>query len=202
VWQYELKQRRLGTMLQDLCSHIFKAAGWTFESNIPEDLRSFVMIGAPHTSNFDFIPAMTVAKKMGRNTKFVIKNTWLRFPLNFVLEPIGAHGIDRSKQKTERQSHVQAMAALFAQYPELVLMISPEGTRSPNDQWRTGFYYVAQTAKVPIVLGYADYKRKVAGLSKVLYPKDFATDMKEIMNFYATIHGRRPESFKLDSRYL
>jgi 1-acyl-sn-glycerol-3-phosphate acyltransferase len=67
-------------MLKTICTAIFKASGWTFKSNLPDDLRSFIFIGAPHTSNYDFIPAMALSFLMKRNAKFVIKKEWLKFP--------------------------------------------------------------------------------------------------------------------------
>lgn len=188
-------------MLKSVCTLIFKATGWTFKSDLPKDLRSFIFLGAPHTSNYDFIPAMAVATLMGRNARFVIKDDWMKFPMNLIMGPAGAIGLDRKKLKAGNASNTDAMAQLFKEYPELVLMIAPEGTRSPNPNWKTGFYYIAQKANVPIVLGYADFKTKTAGTGPVIYPADFDKDMKAIMDFYQNIHGKVPENFHLDSRY-
>jgi 1-acyl-sn-glycerol-3-phosphate acyltransferase len=190
-------------MIKEICTLIFKASGWTFKCELPENLRSFVFIGAPHTSNFDFIPTMAVKHLMKRNTKFVIKDDWMKFPLNLVLKPAGAIGLDRKKIKElGRASTTDMMADLFHHYSELVLMISPEGTRSANPTWKTGFYYIAQKAGVPIVLGYADYKKKEAGVGGIIYPQDFDSDMTKIMKFYDGIQGKRPDCFKLDQRYI
>jgi hypothetical protein len=93
------------------------------------------------------------------------------------------------------------MAELFKTNKEFVLMIAPEGTRSANDQWKTGFYYIAQKAGVPLVLGFDDWKEKKAGLGKVIYPTNFEKDMQEIMQFYQNIHAKFPEKFKLDKNY-
>jgi hypothetical protein len=93
------------------------------------------------------------------------------------------------------------MASLFKERSEFVLMISPEGTRSPNKHWKTGFYYIAQKAQVPIVLGYANYKTKEAGLGLVLYPQDFEKDMATIMDFYRTMGGKVQSNFLLDERF-
>jgi 1-acyl-sn-glycerol-3-phosphate acyltransferase len=177
-------------------------SGWKFVNNIPDDLRSFVFIGAPHTSNYDFIPAMAISHLMKRNAKFVIKSEWLSFPLNLFLGPMGAIGVDRKKLKANKTAnYTDLMSSLFKEHKELVLMIAPEATRSPNSNWKTGFYYVAQKAGVPIVLGYADYAKKEAGIGKVIYPKDFNEDMKEIMNFYRLMQGKNPAHFRLDEKY-
>lgn len=182
---------------------MLKASGWKFVSEVPDSLRSFVLIGAPHTSNHDFVPAMGLAHFMNRNAKFVIKSDWLKFPLNLVMVPAGAHGIDRSKLLEHgHKSNVEVMADLFQELSDFVLMIAPEGTRKATSQWKTGFYYVAQKAKVPIVLGFADYEKKIAGLGTVIYPSDFEKDMKAIMSFYQNIRGKIPSNFRLDERYL
>ena len=189
-------------MFRILCTLIFKAMGWKFKNNIPDDLRSFVFIGAPHTSNWDFIPAMAVSYLMKRDAKFVIKKEWLKFPLNLIFGPMGAVGVDRQaikESKTAKSTDV--MADLFKTAPDFVLMISPEGTRSPNKNWKTGFYYIAQKANVPIVLGYANYKNKEAGLGMVIYTEDFDKDMLKIMDFYRPMGGKVPENFQLDERF-
>lgn len=189
-------------MIKPLCSFLFGLSGWTFKNSVPEELRSFVFIGAPHTSNYDFVPAMAVAHRMQRNARFVIKKEWLRFPLNFFFKPLGAIGLDREALKNSKTaSNTDVMAALFKQGPELVLMISPEGTRSPNSKWKTGFYYIAQKAGVPIVCGYADYQKKEAGTGLIIYPSDFEQDMKAISDFYRGKTGARPEKFLLDERF-
>jgi 1-acyl-sn-glycerol-3-phosphate acyltransferase len=188
-------------MLRTICTMIFKASGWTFKDDLPKDLRSFIFLGAPHTSNHDFMPAMAVSKLMNRNTKFVIKNDWMKFPMNLVMGPAGGIGLDRKKLKEGAASNTDAMAQLFKEYPDLVLMIAPEGTRGPNTSWKTGFYYIAQKANVPIVCGFADFKTKTAGCGPVIYPTDFEKDMTQIMDFYRSIEGREPDNFKLDSRF-
>ena len=188
-------------MIKALCAGLLKVSGWKFVGELPDELRSFIFIGAPHTSNHDFAPAMAVAYHLKRNAKFVIKSEWLKFPMGIFLKPAGAIGLDRQKLKIGNASNTDLMANLFHEYRELVLMISPEGTRSPNDHWKTGFYYIAQKAKVPIVLGFADYEKKLMGTGLVIYPEDFESDMKKIMAFFKDIKGRCPEKFKLDSRY-
>lgn len=189
-------------MLKTVCALIFKATGWKFESDLPEDLRSFIFLGAPHSSNYDFVPAMSVAYFMKRHARFVIKDDWMKFPLNLIMGPAGALGLDRKKLKEGKASTTDAMAALFKQFPELVLMIAPEATRSPNENWKTGFYYIAQKANVPIVLGFADFRRKVAGTGPIIYPQDFEQDMRKIMSFYKQVTACKPSNFKLDSRFL
>ncbi len=190
-------------MVKFICYLIFLIKGWRYQNLLNQEVKSFVMVGAPHTSNWDFVPAMSVAYKSGNKAKFVIKNDWLKFPLNLFFKPIGAIGVDRSRIKTgEVSSTTDVMAQLFKEYKDLVLMIAPEGTRSANSEWKSGFWHIAHKAGVPIVLGFADYKRKIAGLGPVIHTEDFESDMKKIMNFYKTITAADPSKFMLDQRYL
>lgn len=189
-------------MMRTICTFLFKASGWKFQSDLPKDLKSFIFLGAPHTSNHDFIPAMAVATLLRRNTKFIIKDDWVKFPMSLIMKPAGAIGLDRKKIATEGSaSNTDLMAHLFQEYPELVLMIAGEGTRKATDNWKTGFYYIAQKAQVPIVLGYADFEKKIAGTGLIIHPTDFEKDMKQIMDFFRNIQGKVPGNFKLDSRF-
>ena len=188
--------------MKKLFAKILLKLGWTFKMDLPEDLKSFVFIGAPHTSNLDFFPAMAASHFLNRKTHFAIKDSWLRFPMNLILKPLGAIGIDRKKMKSSSGAHnTDLMAGLFKERADLVLMVSPEGTRSPNPHWKSGFYYIAKKAGVPIVLAYADYDQKVAAVGPIIYPTDFQQDMKTIMEFYEGRRGKRPQNFKLDERY-
>jgi 1-acyl-sn-glycerol-3-phosphate acyltransferase len=190
-------------MLKLFCTLLFKASGWKFVDKVPKELRSFVFIGAPHTSNFDIVPVLAVSYLMKRNAHFVIKKEWLKFPFGPFFKSLGAIGINRnSTDKLKAVSQTDVIAELFTNNPEFVLMISPEGTRSLNKTWKTGFYYIAQKAKVPLVLGFADYKTKTAGLGLVIYPEDLTKDMTRIMDFYKGMEGKFPEKFQLDERYL
>ncbi len=189
-------------MFKLLCVLIFRARGWIFINQTPDNLQSFVFVGAPHTSNIDIIPAMAMAYLMKRNAKFVIKNQWLKAPLGYFLRSVGAIGVDKKNiQKNGSKNTTEMMANLFKTHENLVLMISPEGTRSPNPNWKSGFYFIAQKANVPIVLGYADYEKKEAGLGEVIYLTNLEEDMKKITNFYKNIKGKNPQNFKLDSKY-
>jgi 1-acyl-sn-glycerol-3-phosphate acyltransferase len=189
-------------MLMWICKTIFKFQGWKFVNNAPNDLKSFVFVGAPHTSNYDFIPAMAMAYYMKKNCKFIIKNEWLKFPLGILLRSLGAIGVDRKQIQQQGSSNTtELIAALFKKYEDLVLMIAPEGTRSSNAHWKTGFYYTAVKAGVPIVVGFADYAKKEAGIGVVIYPTNFEVDMKKITEFYRPITAKNPENFKLDERF-
>jgi 1-acyl-sn-glycerol-3-phosphate acyltransferase len=137
--------------------------------------------------------------------RFTIKNEWMKSLGGSFFRWMGGIGIDRKPKKEgeERTSMTDAMAELFKENSKLCLMVTAEGSRSLCRQWKTGFYYVALTASVPIVLAYLDYEKKEAGIGKVIYPSgDIAADMKEIMLFYKDIKAKFPEKFSLDERYV
>jgi len=191
-------------MLTRINQWIFKQLGWTVDTQVPSELTRCVVIAAPHTSNWDFYYTLTAFSIFGMKIRFTIKREWMKFPFGIITKPLGGIAIDRrtNSQTGERKSYVEAMAELFSTQKKLVLVITPEGTRSKRTEWKTGFYHIATTAKVPICLGYVDYKAKKAGIGKTLYPTNFEADMKEIMNFYQGISGKFPENFSVDTRYV
>lgn len=184
---------------------ILKILGWKVQENMPKGIDRCVMIASPHTSNWDFIIAKCAFVVMGIPLKYTIKDSWFKFPFNYIFGPMGGIPIDRSPKKPgeKRPSTVQAMTDLFSKYDKLAVMVTPEGTRSLRTEWKTGFYYVAKNAGVPIGLGFLDYKEKLAGVGKLVYPSDDTEkDMKEIMAFYQTKNGKHPEKFSVDKRYI
>lgn len=192
-------------MVKFLCSQIVKAWGWKYVDNTPEDIGSYVALGAPHTSNWDFLTAMTIiynAKNV--KSKFLIKASWMKFPLNLFFTPIGGVGIDREAiQAKSGLKSTDVLSSLFHGKDNIALWISPEGTRSLRAKWKTGFYYTAKKANVPIVLAFADWKTKTLGLGKIIHLTDsFENDMHEIMNFYAAMEGKIIEKFAVDQRFL
>ncbi|MFZ4713307.1 MAG: 1-acyl-sn-glycerol-3-phosphate acyltransferase [Bacteriovoracaceae bacterium] len=186
-------------MFRKICYLGALLQGWKFKPALLKDLKSYVLVGAPHTSNWDFLPAVGLMYLIG-DPKFIIKKSWLKFPMSLILKPMGAFGVERNQSHGAHQTDV--LADIFKSNDHFIMMISPEGTRSPNDQWKTGFYTVAQKAGVPIVLSYADYSTKTVGIAKIIYPKDYESDMKEIMSAYREFQGKVPQNFKLDKRFI
>ncbi|MBB4834622.1 1-acyl-sn-glycerol-3-phosphate acyltransferase [Acinetobacter schindleri] len=191
-------------MFENLAEKALKLMGWETDNHWPENLSQCVMIAAPHTSNWDALYARLALKALGVNVRLTIKDSYMQFPLGPFVRAMGGIGIDRRpKQAGEpRPSMVQVMTDLFKQHPELVMLVTPEGTRARQEQWKTGFYYVAVNAGVPIALAYMDYKQKKAGVGKIIHPTgDFEEDMAEIMDFYAGIQAKFPKEFSVDQRY-
>jgi 1-acyl-sn-glycerol-3-phosphate acyltransferase len=191
-------------VFKNLAEKALKLMGWETDNHWPENLSQCVMIAAPHTSNWDALYARLALKALGVNVRLTIKDSYMQFPLGPFVRAMGGIGIDRRpKQAGEpRPSMVQVMTDLFKQHPELVMLVTPEGTRARQEQWKTGFYYVAVNAGVPIALAYMDYEQKKAGVGKIIHPTgDFEEDMAEIMDFYAGIQAKFPKEFSVDQRY-
>jgi len=184
---------------------IIRIFGWNVDQKLKEDFRRCVVVAAPHTSNFDFVIARAVFEEMKIPVRFTIKQEWTKGILGWLLIELGAIGIDRRPKDKQSQpvSYVDAMANLFETNKELAVLITPEGSRSRQVNWKTGFYYVAKLAGVPIGLGYLDYKSKTAGIGMVIWPgDDMAADMKKIMAFYQDKYPKYPAKFSLDERYI
>jgi len=179
----------LGRVFHWLGRLYLRLTRWEVEGAMPDRAKAVFLI-APHTSNWD-MPVMTAAAWL-----FRVKPSWLgkrslfRWPLGGLMRWFGGLPIDRDGSRNT----VEQVAALFEQHERLYLGIAPSGTRSRTDHWRSGFYYIALAAGVPIVCAFADYGRRVCGIGPLLEPTgDIGTDMEVLREFYAGIEGRYPE---------
>ncbi len=171
-----------------------KLAGWKVVGQYPEGLKKFVVVAAPHTSNWDFLYARAALFILGIPVRFTIKKEIMKFPLSLLLKTLGAITIDRTPGQDKKVSMVQEMIKLFNQRKKLVVLVTPEGTRGRAEKWKTGFYYVAVGAEVPLVLCYLDYKNKCAGVGPIFYPTgDIDSDIEAIKDFYRPITAKYPE---------
>lgn len=183
-------------MLRILALLIFKVTGWKTQGGLPKGIHKAVMVAAPHTSNWDFIYARAALFIMRIPVRFTIKKEWLRFPLSLILNPLGALPIDRTPKEKgkKKQSTVQVMTNLFKKHDRLIILVTPEGTRKRVDKWKTGFYYVALHADVPIILAYLDYAKKEAGIGPVLQPTgNIEADIEAAKSFYRKVTPKFPE---------
>lgn len=171
---------------------ILKLGGYTLIGALPPNVPKFVLIGAPHTSNWDFIFGRAAMYIYGINMRYVIKHSYFEGPFKFIFEATGGIPVNRSKNN----NLVDAMVNLFHEMDELALLITPEGTRSRVERWRTGFYHVAVAANVPILLGFLDTTKKEIGFGHLFYPSgDKQKDFMYIQDFYADKKGIVPENF-------
>lgn len=175
-----------------LSKAILKLFGWKIVSNFQGEMKRSVLVIAPHTSNWDFIIGRLVFNVLNLKVKFLIKKEAFGFPLGYFLKKWGGIPVDRYA----KNNLVDQVAGKFDNQSELIITITPEGTRSYVKQWKKGFYYIAHKAKVPIVLGFLDYKKKEAGLGPVFYTSgDYEKDIKIIADFYKDKVAKHPEKY-------
>jgi len=181
----------LKNLLQGLSVLVLGIFGWRREGRIP-DIPKYVVIAAPHTSNWDFPITLAMLFAFKLKVYWMGKHTLFRRPFRAFFRFLGGIPVDRSRSTNVVEQSVQA----FGERVELAMMISPEGTRGNVSYWKTGFYHIASRAGVPIVLGFLDYARKRGGFGHVMEPTgDTDADMETIRVFYAGVTGRHPEKF-------
>ena len=183
--------RKTSTFWYYIAKAIFAVAGWRLVGGMPPGIPKSMMIAAPHTSNWDIILARAAFYLMDVDVRFTVKSEWVNnFWLGWLVKSIGALPVDRARNN----NMVDAMAQLFTEHQELVILITPEGTRAYQPKWRKGFYYGALEAHVPIILSFLDYKKREAGIGPTFWPTgDYEKDLEEIKSFYRTKKGRFPE---------
>jgi 1-acyl-sn-glycerol-3-phosphate acyltransferase len=149
-----------------LASILLKIMGWRVTHPMPEGIDKAVIIMAPHTSNWDFVFGRLGFASQSIKVKIIIKKESFFFPLGILLRWLGAIPVDRGFSAGTIKNVTQIMGNADKFY----LLITPEGTRKLVKNWKKGFYFIAQQAKVPIIMGFLNYKTKTGGLGPVLYP--------------------------------
>ena len=167
---------------------LFTCTGWKTEGERPTVDR-YVIIAAPHTSNWDFFYTLCLAFIFRINPQIMMKDAWFRWPMGPLFRWLGAMPIDRNRSCNVVAQSIEA----FRQGWPMVLVVPPSGTRRKVIYWKTGFYHIAHGAGVPIALGFVDYERKVGGFGPLFYPTgDIEEDMVAIREFYRPICGKYP----------
>lgn len=167
--------------------------GWKFVVNIPPTSKCVICV-APHTSNWDFIMGELASRSVGMKARFLMKDTWFFFPLKYLLKALGGVPVCRSHSTNVTGDVIDS----FSKRKELVVAVTPEGTRSLNPNWHKGFLYIAQKANVPIVLGYFNYEKKIVCLDKIFETTgDVDADLISIKRYYdnCDCRGKYPEKF-------
>jgi 1-acyl-sn-glycerol-3-phosphate acyltransferase len=183
----------VNTLLRSLSVAFLKLTGWKVEGQLPEGCTKSVFIAAPHTSNWDLPYTLMVAFSLRLHIYWMGKEQIFRFPFRGLMMWLGGIPVHREKASNLVAASVEAIKA--ADGP-LQLVVPPEGTRSKSRYWKTGFYYIAVGAQVPIVMAYMDYSRKVSGLGPVFQPTgDVEADMASIKAFYAPFKGKNADQF-------
>lgn len=168
----------------------FRLLGWKLTGTIDKSLKKCIVIVIPHTSNLDFFIALLVRGIMDVEINFVGKKELFAFPFGYYFRSVGGAPLDRSGGK----NNVDATAEVFSKHETFRLALSPEGTRKKVNELRTGFYYIALKANVPIVPVAFDYGKKEVRVGRPIYVTgNFEEDMKIILPFFKDVTGKIPE---------
>ncbi len=184
----------VNTVLRAFSIGFLKLTGWRVEGALAAHAARSVLIAAPHTSNWDLPYTLMVAFALRLNIRWMGKQSLFRAPFGGVMRWLG--GISVNREQSTNLVAASAKAIREADGP-LQLIVPPEGTRSKTRYWKTGFYYIAREAQVPIVMAYMDYERKISGLGRLFEPTgDVEADMAAIKAFYAPFKGKNAAQFQ------
>ncbi|MCP4104615.1 MAG: glycerol acyltransferase [Desulfobacteraceae bacterium] len=180
----------INPLLRWIALFILKVLGWKTEGEKP-DISKYLLIAAPHTSNWDFVITLLVAFALKLKVYIMAKKELTNWPGGFFFKWLGVIPIDRSQSTNTVDQAIQ----LFQENENLAVVIAPSGTRKKVMKWKSGFYHIANGAGIPIGMGFLDYARKTGGIGPLFQPTgDVETDMIAIKAFYADIEGKYPKN--------
>jgi len=176
----------------NISTTILNLFGWKVEGGIPPELKKYVVIAAPHTSALDFPLGLFARGSLGEDIKYIGKKSLFKQPFGGLMRKLGGYPVDRSKS----QNFVQSVVDIFDRHDRFAIALAPEGTRKKVDKFRTGFYYIAKGARIPIIFVTFDYATRVVTFDpEPFYPtEDAEADLKYIWQYYKGVQGRNPES--------
>jgi 1-acyl-sn-glycerol-3-phosphate acyltransferase len=168
----------------------FRLTGWTIQGNFPFDVPKMVIAVGPHTSAWDVVVGLAAKRVIPiEHAYFLGKKELFDGPFGWFFRAMGGTPVDRFSS----QGMVQQVVEKFKQHTMFRLAMSPEGTRQKVDKLRTGFYYIAKEANIPVLLAGLDFKKKQVIIGELIYPTNEETDLKTIISFFAGVEGKNPE---------
>jgi 1-acyl-sn-glycerol-3-phosphate acyltransferase len=181
--------RKGGALSRAVGRAALRLLGWRVEGAFP-DVPRFVLIGAPHTSNWDGVVALAAARAIGLEVHILAKRQLFRPPLGPLLRALGGVPVDRDAPG----GVVEAAAEQLRTRERFILAIAPEGTRKKVEAWKTGFHRIAVAAGVPVVALAFDWEhRRIGPIGTVVPTGDVEADLAALRALYAGVRGRRPE---------
>lgn len=183
------------SLTRKIARGLMRLLGWRFSGSIP-NLPKMVLIGVPHTSNWDFLLAMVALSALQVRVYWLGKHTFVNGPLKPFLRRLGGVAVDRRAA----YGVVGQTVAAMQQHEQFILGLAPEGTRSFVHHWKMGFFFIAQAANVPIVPAALDYGRKTIALGDTIWPEVGETAvLSQLRTFYTGVKGKYPDQFSVDS---
>lgn len=190
-----IKPTFLSRMVQRLLITLYKQRGYRIEGERPH-VDKCVILGAPHTSNWDFIFVLGAVEQLRMRPAFMGKHTLFKWPMTQFMYDMGGVSVDRSRKDA---NYVDQVARAFAETDEMALVIAPEGSRSADGTWRSGFYHIAMAAGVPIVPAWVDQEGRRGGIGEPLWPSgDYPADLAKLAAFYRAHRPDCPRIQKLE----
>ena len=176
----------------NLSGRLLKLFGWKVEVTVP-DVPKCIICVAPHTSNWDFIVGKLAYASVGRTAGFLMKSAWFVWPLGCFFRSIGGIPV---APRGEGKSLTQEVVEKFQSAERMQLAITPEGTRSLQPNWHTGFLHSAREANVPIMLAVIDFCKKEVRVTDEFIPTgDIEADLHTVKEFYRGACGKYPHKF-------
>ncbi|MCB0789185.1 MAG: 1-acyl-sn-glycerol-3-phosphate acyltransferase [Flavobacteriales bacterium] len=169
----------------------FKLLGWRVEDHRPPGLKQYIVVVAPHTSNWDF-PIGVLVRSICRmnDVRYLAKKSLFKPPFGWLFRLLGGYPVDRSVP----HHLVDQVTDYFRTIPDFKLAITPEGTRKRVDKWKTGFHRIARQANVPVILAAMDYGNKVVSFTDVFpLTDDLESDIERMKQHYRPIRGKNPD---------
>lgn len=178
----------LSTLYHHYAKFLMRRLGWRVEGTLP-DIPKFVLIGAPHTSNWDFVLFLGLMFYLRANVHFMGKAELFRWPIGWFFRYCGGIAVERKKST----GLVDQMVKASNESEKFILTIAPEGTRHQVVEWKRGFYHIAKTAGIPIVMAVVDGRHKTVRIGQVFHPTDdIEADIKSIQEVFAGVVGIHP----------
>lgn len=178
-------------MGKKLTQFILKLIGWQIRFNVQPVPDKFIIVIVPHTSNWDFFLGLMTRSMMGTDSKFIGKASLFKWPFGGIFKWLGGYPVDRSK----KNNFVDSVVDIFNSKEKFSIALSPEGTRKRVEKLKTGFYYIAKGANIPMVLCRFDYGNKVVDFDDPFYATDdVEADFEYINNYFKGVVGKIPEN--------
>ncbi len=178
-------------MLRLIYLFFFKLFGWKVKGSFPADLKKYVVAVAPHTSSWDF-PIGLAARSILRipSARFLGKSQLFKPPFGWLFRALGGYPVERSTS----HDMVDQVVKIFNDHDQFILALAPEGTRKKVEKFKTGFYYIAKKADIPIIPVGFDFEKKEVIVGQPFYPShDVEADFESLYSFYRKVKGRNPE---------
>ena len=176
--------------MRKIYQFFFRFSGWTVSGELPKEYKKYILIVAPHTSNWDFLIGIGVRAVLDFFPRYVGKKALFVWPIGGLFKKLGGYPVERSKST----NFVQSIVDIFNKEEAFILTITPEGTRDFNDQWKTGFYFIAKQANIPIVPVAFDYKTKTVVISEPIFPIKPVDEMViDLKKWFSKFEGKIKE---------